>query len=89
MNRAHLVRNRADAANSRGNVRRLGKIPPAQECFKEPRRLEDFELHIRDFVVFDLYVDRTFALNAREVINFDCFIIHGSRSPFGTLRRTH
>jgi hypothetical protein len=39
-----LVGDRADAAYTRGDVRRLGVGAAAQECLEEPRRLVDVQL---------------------------------------------
>ena len=43
---AHLVRDRADAADARGDVGRFGELAPAQERLEEARRLEDLQLHV-------------------------------------------
>src|SRR6185437_6661634 len=41
VNRAHLVRDRTDAANARDNVRHFFVMSSLQESFEEPRRLKN------------------------------------------------
>ncbi len=48
VHRAHLVGDRADAADPGGDVGRLGEAAPAQERLEEPGRLVDVELHLLD-----------------------------------------
>ncbi len=69
--RAHLVRDRADAADPRGDVGRLGERPAAQERLKEPRRLVDPQLAVDDLVAVELHVHRALALNPGEVVGAD------------------
>ena len=41
--RAQVVGDRADAADARRDVRRVGEVPSAQERLEKSRRLEDAE----------------------------------------------
>ncbi len=41
VDRTHLVGDRADAADARGDVRRFAVAAPAQESLEETRRFED------------------------------------------------
>ena len=41
MHRAHLIRDRTDAADARGDVRRLGEAAAAQQRLEQARRFED------------------------------------------------
>src|SRR6185437_132330 len=49
--RAHLVGDRADAADPRGDVRRLGVPPAAQQALEEPGRLVDVQPCLGDLAV--------------------------------------
>ena len=71
LHRAHLVRDRADAADAGRDVGRLGEGAAAKEGLEEPRRLVDVELHLVDPAVLDLYQHRAFTLDAREVVGLD------------------
>ena len=44
--RAHLIGNRADAADARGDVWRLREFSAPQKCLEEARRLENFQFHV-------------------------------------------
>ena len=63
---AHLVGDRADAADARGDVGRLGEAAAAQERLEEARRLEDVQLDVVDLAVADPDVQRALALDAGE-----------------------
>ena len=69
--RAGLVGDRADAANPRGDVGRLGEGTPAQQGLEEARRLIDPQLDVDDLGAVDLHIHRTLALDAREVVGAD------------------
>jgi len=71
MHGAHLIRDRADAADACGNVRRLGELPSAQERLEESRWLENLQLHVGNGTVLDLHEQRALAFDAGEVIDFD------------------
>src|SRR5512139_3176285 len=77
MNRTHLVRNRTDPANPRDDVRHFLIMSALQECFEEPRRLEDLEFYVLNRAVFHGDTKRAFALNARDHINGNgpCFLL--------------
>ena len=69
---AHLVGDRADAADARGDVGRLGEGAAAQERLEEARRLEDAAACTsRDLAALELDVQRALALDAREVVDLD------------------
>ena len=61
--RAHLVRDRADAADPRGDVRRLEERPAAKHGLEEPRRLEDPKLHVLHRPVREPHRHRALALD--------------------------
>ena len=90
---AHLVGDGADAADPRGDVGRLGEVPPPEERLEEPGRLVDPELHLDDLVTLDADEHASLALDARERVDADGARLltsaHGSRFPGGTLRRPH
>ena len=46
VDRAHLIRDRADAADPRHDVGHLAELPAAQERLEEPRRLVDLQLEV-------------------------------------------
>ena len=84
---AHLVGHRADAADARGDVRRLRVGAAAQESLEEARRLEDAELRALDGAVADHELEPRFALDAREVVDLDGPTCHGAHSRCETPRR--
>ena len=69
--RAHLVGDRADAADARGDVGRLAVGAAAQERLEEARRLEDAELGRVRPCRRESTIERAFALDAREVVDLD------------------
>ena len=69
--RARDVGDRADAADARRDVGRLGELAAAQQRLEEARRLEDLELHLLDLVAADAHEHRALALDAREVVGAD------------------
>ena len=60
---AHLVGHRADPADARGDVGRLGVPPPAQERLEEPGRLVDLQPHVLDGARAHPHVHRALTLN--------------------------
>ena len=68
---AHLVRDRADAADAGGDVRRLRERAAAKEGLEEARRLVDVELDLVDPAVLDLDEHRALAFDARQVVGLD------------------
>jgi hypothetical protein len=68
---AHLVGDRTDPADARGDVGRLGERTPAQEGFEEARRLEQLQLDVGDLVELELDEERSFALDPGEVVDLD------------------
>src|ERR1035441_9463894 len=87
---AHLVGDRADAADPRGDVGRLGEVPSPEERLEEPGRLVDPELHLLDLVSLDADEHAALSLDARERVDADGARLltsaHDSRSPGGTPR---
>ena len=63
---AHLVGNRADAADAGGDVGNLAVRPAAQECLEEARRLEDAQLDIAHLAVTHHHVHAALALDAGQ-----------------------
>ncbi len=61
--RAHLVGDRADAADAGGDVRRLGVRAAAQERLEETGRLVDIEPRLFDLVTAGPDVQGTLALH--------------------------
>jgi hypothetical protein len=84
VDRARLVRDRADAADAGGDVRRLEEGAPAQERLEEARRLEDPQLDVLDAVAVQLDGHRAFALHPRQVVGHDRPPRHGP-PPCGTV----
>ena len=69
---AHLVGHRADAADARGDVRRLAVVAPAEQGLEEARRLEDAAARrSAPAVAVDRDVQRALALDARQVVDLD------------------
>src|SRR3954468_23392493 len=73
MNRAHLVSHRADAADAGGDIRGFAKVPPAQQCLEEARRLEYLKAHVGHPAALDLDVQATLALDTGQVTDIDGF----------------
>jgi hypothetical protein len=90
---AHLVRDRADAADAGGDVGRLQVGAPAQEGLEEPRRLVDSQLDLLHCAVADDDAHRPLSLDAREEVGRDRAAPvparprHASRSARGRARR--
>ena len=63
---AHLVGDRADAADAGGQVGRLGVGPAPEEGLEEARRLVDAHLHVDDLPVAGLDVHGPFAFDTGE-----------------------
>jgi len=89
MNGAHLVGNRADAANAGGNIGCLKKLPAAQEALKEAGRFKYFQLNVGDLPLMDLHIERPFAFNPGEIIDFYRSIFHVLLPPSGTVPPLH
>ena len=84
---AHLVGDRADAADARNDIGHLLVAPSPQERLEEARRLEDPELRRGHLAIGNLEVERTFALDPRDVLDLDGFSRHGPRPLYGMARR--
>jgi hypothetical protein len=87
MDGAHLIGDRADAANARDDIGHFVVAAAAQECFEETRRLEDLELRRGHTPVADLQVECSLAFDAGEIIDQNRLSRHELRSLFGTVRR--
>ncbi len=68
---AHLVRDRTDPANARGDVGRLEERATAEERLEEPGRLEDPQFHLVDLAVDDPHGHRALTLDPGEVVSLD------------------
>jgi hypothetical protein len=73
---AHLVGDRADAADPGRDIRGLRVGSPAQEPFEETRGLEDPELHVLDCPVADPQLDGAFAFDPGEILHGDRAFLH-------------
>ncbi len=71
VHRAHLVGDRADAADAGGDVGGVAEAAAPQEGFVEPGRLEDAELGDLHLPVPDPGLQAALALHASEVIDAD------------------
>src|ERR1017187_4572870 len=83
MTRAHLIRDWTDSADACGDVRRLVESTTSHKGFKEPRRFEDLQLHVRYLLALHLHQKGAFAFDACQVIDFDGPTFHAIRSPGG------
>ncbi len=66
MDRAHLVGDRADAANSGGDVGYFFQGPTAQQRLEQPRRFENRQLHVFDPIAAKANVQSPFALDTSQ-----------------------
>ena len=73
---AHLVSDRADAADARRDIGDLGVGAAAQEGLEEARRLEDAQLHVAHLIALKADPQRALALHARQVIDLNR--LHGA-----------
>ena len=87
VNRTHLVGDRADAADPRGDVGGFGEIAALKESFEKPGRLEDAEFGAHDLAVAQDDLERAFALDAGQHVDLDGSIRHGPLPPPGTRAR--
>ncbi len=76
----HLVGDRADAADARGDVRDLRVRATPQERLEEPRWLEDAQLDGGGARALDADGERALALDARERVDLDGphLLLHGA-----------
>ena len=68
---AHLIRDRADAADARGEVGGLARVASAQERFKEARGLEDFEAEVEQIAVAHAEVEGALPFGTGQVVDLD------------------
>jgi hypothetical protein len=80
--RAHLVGDRADPADPRGDVRRLGVAPAAQQAFEKPGRLVDIQPGLGDLTVLGHDLETALALDSGQPGHSN--VRHASRPPCGT-----
>ena len=73
VNRAHLIRDRTDAADAGGDVGRFREVPAAQQGFEEAGRLVDLQLHVGHAIAGQLDVERAFAFHAGEGFHMNRF----------------
>ena len=83
--RAHLVGDRADAADAGRDVGRFGVGAAAQEALEESRWFEDAQSHIVDLALADLDDEPTLALHAGQRLHLEAaravVVRHGRCSP--------
>ena len=90
MDRAHLIGDRTDAADARGDIRGLLERAAAEEGLEEAGRLEYLKTNLLHAVAFDPDVERALAFDPRQVVDLDrAGLTHGPRSPSGTPPRSH
>ena len=77
MDGAHLIGDRADAADAGDDVGSFHVAAAAQERLEEARRLENTELGRHEAAIADVQVERAFAFDAGEVIDPDRLSRHG------------
>jgi hypothetical protein len=90
--RTHLVGDRADAADPRRDVGRLGVLPAAQQRLEEPGWLVDVEPRVGDLPVADDDLQAALALDPGQRRHgdrpaADLTVGHALRPPCGTGRR--
>ncbi len=68
---AHLIRDRANAANTRHDVSHFGVAPAAYERLEKARRLENLQLRRGNAPIADLQVERALAFDAGEIFDHD------------------
>ena len=71
MTGAHLVGDRADSADARGDVGRLVVSRPREKSFEEPRRLEDLAASRPSLAALDLHKQAALAFDSGQIIDFD------------------
>ena len=71
VDRAHLIRHRADAADARQQIGQLAARRPRTKRFEEARRFVDLEAQVHDLAVLDAQVQGAFAFDARERADVD------------------
>ena len=86
---AHLVGDRADAADAGNDVRYLLMTAPPQQRLEEARWLEDPEPGRGHPAVGDLEVERSLALDPGEILDIDRPSRHGPCSRSGRVRQRH
>ena len=81
---AHLVGDRADAADAGDDVEDLVRRPAADQPLEVARRLEDAEVRLDDLAVLDDEPERALALDAGEALDLEGL---GLRSAHGGRHR--
>jgi hypothetical protein len=89
VHRAHLVGDRADAADARRDVGRLGAVAPAQQRLEKPRRLENPEMRPSHAPIPHVQIERALALDPGDGLDADRPSRHEPRSLSGTRVRRH
>src|SRR5579863_7460509 len=87
--RAHLIRDRADSADTSGDIWSLAELTPAHKCLKETWRFDDFQFDIHNFFTAHFHVERTLTLNTGKIVNFDGFILQALHSPYEMVQHRH
>ena len=71
---AHLVGDRADAADPGGDVGDLARFAALKEGLEEAGRLEDIQLHVLDRVAVELDVEGAFPFDPGQCLDLECAI---------------
>src|SRR5262249_57188079 len=71
VHRAHLIGDRADAADPGGDVRSLARMTSAQQGIEKARRLEQDEAQVRHPIALDDEMERATTLDTRERSDVD------------------
>jgi len=67
----HLIGDRTDATDSRGDVGRLAEVTTPEQRFEVARRFKDLEGDVGDESVVHAHAQRALALDARETFGAD------------------
>src|SRR5208282_5978472 len=78
---AHLVGDRADAADPGGDIGHLADLAAAEEGLEEAGGLVDVQLDPIDLTVFELDVQRPLALDSRQGLDLELAIGWHRRRP--------
>src|SRR6476659_5880243 len=81
VDRAHLVRDRADAADAGHDLEHLVGGPAHDERLEVARRLEDLQTRLADLPIPDRQVQGTLAFDTGEVLHLEAEVTRVHRLP--------